>query len=107
MVPYPAAVSSRAYVAPAGPVKAEAAPVSASGAALMFFQEALTRTVSPGSRTLLTFEAVPPEAWASSTRPAGWTVLVQTHAAPAVPLSTGPPTIAVVPSAERDTETPS
>ncbi len=33
-------------------------------------------------------------------------LLVQTHAAPAPPLSSGPPTMAVLPSAERDTESP-
>src|SRR5450830_1504687 len=33
-------------------------------------------------------------------------LLVQTHAAPALLLSTYPPTMAVLPSAERDTETP-
>src|ERR1017187_9962814 len=33
-------------------------------------------------------------------------VLVQTHAAPALPLSFSPPTMAVLPSAERDTEEP-
>src|SRR5450759_773329 len=40
----------------------------------------------------------------------GWVqtppLLVQTHAAPTPPLSTSPPTMAVVPSAERDTEWP-
>src|SRR3972149_1123537 len=33
-------------------------------------------------------------------------LLVQTHAAPALPLSAFPPTMAVLPSAERDTERP-
>src|SRR5450759_5207168 len=33
-------------------------------------------------------------------------LLVQTHAAPALPLSEYPPTMAVLPSAETDTETP-
>src|ERR1039457_4653916 len=33
-------------------------------------------------------------------------LLVQTHAAPALLLSLGPPTMAVLPSAESDTETP-
>src|SRR5450759_1358304 len=33
-------------------------------------------------------------------------LLVQTHAAPAPPLSVSPPTMAVLPSAERDTERP-
>lgn len=73
------------------------------GATARFFHEALTRTVSPGS--LLTFEIVPPVAWASSTRPTPAST-AKTHTAPALLLSTGPPTMAVLPSAERDKEKP-
>jgi len=73
--------------------------VRVSGEAPSFLQEALTSTVSPGSRILFTLEKVPAAAWASSRRPAGLAPPIGTS----VPAGADSQPAALVSVTERET----